>query len=144
MGFEINPQTLSLIIAGFTVLSFVVLCVVLAKVGATYKQAEQSKNIQGSLEALNETIEAKLKSLDERLSRDQQQLFNNIIQDRERQLNSIGELRVELEKRFSETGLSLTNNIQAFKADMVEKFEKLQRGSFGNRWLKVSSRLAQL
>ena len=129
MGFEINPQTISLIIAGFSILSFIVLCVVLAKVGATYKQAEQSKNIQGSLEVLNDTLEAKLKSLDERLSRDQQQLFSNIMQDRERQLNSIGELRVELEKRFSETSLSLTNNIQAFKTDMVEKFEKLQRGS---------------
>ena len=129
MGLEIDPQTLSLIIAGFTVLSFIVLCVVLVKVGATDKQAEQSKNIQGSLEILNDTLDAKLKTLDERLSRDQERLFNNIMQDRERQLNSIGELRVELEKRFSETSLSLTNNVQTFKADMVEKFEKLQRGS---------------
>ncbi|MCW8877610.1 MAG: DNA recombination protein RmuC [Kangiellaceae bacterium] len=129
MGLEINPQTLSLIIAGFVFLSFVVLCILLIKVSAAQKYVEQSKNIQDSLEGLNGTLEVKLKALDERLSRDQQQLFSNIMQDRERQLNSIGELRVELEKRFSETSLSLTNNVQAFKADMVEKFEKLQRGS---------------
>ncbi len=69
------------------------------------------------------------KSLDDKLSRDQQHLFNNLLNDREKQLLSISELRIELEKRFAESELGLSNNMQEFKTQMVERFEKLQRAS---------------
>ncbi|WP_246722557.1 DNA recombination protein RmuC [Aliikangiella sp. G2MR2-5] len=82
------------------------------------------------------------KQMDEKISRDQQQIIDTIMRDRDRQLKSLAELRVELEKRFADSGSTLSNNVQEFKSQMVEKFETLQRAtalSLGDGQQRVSN-----
>ena len=127
-----QAQTLSalLIIASVAlVLLILLLFVLLKRTGKAALLDEFIATSNLSFERLEKQLIDSQKSLDEKISRAQQQLFNSLIQDRERQLRSMSELRVELERRFSESGLGLSNNIQEFKTQMVERFEKLQRTS---------------
>ncbi len=85
--------------------------------------AEQSLAIELLKQRLNESS----KDVDALIRQGQQQLFDTILQDRERQLSSINGLRIELEKRFSESTRVFSQDIQAFKGQMSESLDKYQQ-----------------
>jgi len=119
-----------LVIGGLCLLLLLVVVIILFK---TKDQSSPMASFISETNAAFENLDRRLlenqKSIEEKLSRDQQHLFTSLVQDRERQLTSISELRIELEKRFAESGSNLAHNINEFKTQMVERFEKLQTAS---------------
>ncbi|TQV75225.1 DNA recombination protein RmuC [Aliikangiella marina] len=67
-----------------------------------------------------------LSRLEGHIDNTQKRIFDSLSQDRERQLAATAALRVELEKRFADSSLSLNNNLQEFKHKIVERFEQLK------------------
>ncbi len=85
------------------------------------KQAESDEGLAGIFDRINQ--------LDSNQSQTFMQLSRLLADDRERQISALKQLSVDLEKRLSESSLSLTQNFHALKTQITEKIERLQRDS---------------
>ncbi|MGX5174624.1 DNA recombination protein RmuC [Aliikangiella sp. IMCC44653] len=92
-------------------------------------QLLKGDSLTHQLAAMAESHAASVAQIEAKLESNQQRLFDNLSQDRERQLNSIAALRLDLEQRFSLSSKVLSEDIQSFKLQMVEHFEKLKRAT---------------
>ena len=113
---------------------FILITILLLQV----KQIKQVNNSQSEgIKALEDNLLVELNKnrevISELLSNNQNKsqtfLFEQMSKDREKQLHSLSEQKLVLEKRFAESERSLSENIQNFKLEMVEKFEQLKRNS---------------
>lgn len=82
-------------------------------------QKEQSSQIE-------HLFEKQQKAIDDKFMRSQSMLFESTTNGRESQLRSLEELRLTLEKRFSDTEGALNERMQSFNLAMVERFEQLK------------------
>lgn len=113
-------------IACIIILLLVVILLLSTRQSAYRVMQEDNKQ---TFDKLQRSIAEGQNNLEQKLSREYQHLSVNIQRDRERQLISISELRIELEKRFAESGAGLSDNLNEFKTQMIARFEMLQRSS---------------
>lgn len=85
-------------------------------------QSKQNEEIKTQLTALKDAQLQINRVVEEKMASHQQVVYTAISKDREKQLESISCLRVDLEKRFHESGLMMGNTINEFKSQLVEKF----------------------
>ncbi|MBV1910101.1 MAG: DNA recombination protein RmuC [Kangiellaceae bacterium] len=81
-------------------------------------------------ELIKQLVNENQRHLDDKLGRGQSQVFELISNDRDKQLASLESLKLNLEQRFATSQSALSENVQSFKVNMVEKFEQLKRDSY--------------
>jgi len=121
----LDQQMIFLALNGVMVLLLTIVVYTLKKLNRHNVSEKIDLAVEQILRAQNEAQNAH----DEKQLNAQQRLFDTLMQDREKQLASLTQLRLELEKRFADSSVALTNNIQEFKHQMVERFEQLKSTS---------------
>lgn len=131
--FDFTQTELIVGIIGFCALVVILLIILLIKSITSVRQltalSTSEAQAERQFQVMQESVRTAFNQLENQITREQQSLVRTLMHDRERQLQSISELRVELEKRFAESSLTLTNSIHNFNSQMVEKFESLKRNS---------------
>ncbi len=110
-------------------LLLVVLLILLFRLKHSSVEQKLLEDNAQQVETIKQLINENQRNLDDKVSRSQAQLFEMISADREKQLASLEDLKLTLEKRFANSESALSNNIQSFKVDMVERFEQLKRST---------------
>ena len=106
-----------------------ILIFVVFKVISVNTKVVNSEEINLRVEAFISGANDALGRFAEKQAQESIRLTQLMADDRAKQLSTLGELRVELEKRFAESSLSLNQNIHQFKAELLSKFELLQKSS---------------
>ena len=110
-------------------LLLVVLLILLFRLKHSSVEQKLLEDNAQQVETIKQLINENQRNLDDKVSRSQAQLFEMISADREKQLASLEDLKLTLEKRLANSESALSNNIQSFKVDMVERFEQLKRST---------------
>lgn len=125
---EVLLQSVPELVLANSVVLIVLLILLFRLQSSSVEQKLLDDNAQ-QVEVIKQLINENQRNLDDKVSRSQTQLFEMISADREKQLASLEDLKLTLEKRFANSESALSNNIQSFKVDMVERFEQLKRNT---------------
>jgi DNA recombination protein RmuC len=125
---EVLLQSVPELVLANSVVLIVLLILLFRLQSSSVEQKLLDDNAQ-QVEVIKQLINENQRNLDDKVSRSQTQLFEMISADREKQLASLEGLKLTLEKRFANSESALSNNIQSFKVDMVERFEQLKRNT---------------
>ncbi|WP_444997686.1 DNA recombination protein RmuC [Aliikangiella sp. IMCC44359] len=113
-----------LALAAILILLLLIVLLSIKRQQAFFKKSIE--NIHTSMLNLSQQQNEFQANIEMMLANGQQRLFNTIMQNQDKQVSSISELQLKLERRFSESGSLLSENLQTFKLQMFQHFASLK------------------